>query len=123
MFDVMKELEFNAYDIAKAFHDVEEWLRDINMMHTSDYIMERLPVLMAQQNPFKHYSDEGKMYYRTPTNEVITMIYTIAQEEILKRYPDAKITFKANGYNSRFNIDEKTHQKGWEAYQRGDEEE
>ncbi len=115
-FDVMVCLEMETSNVNKAFNEVFEWMRDINMAEESDEILNKLAERVRHDNPFNCFVS-GK-YDFDPTNKMIRMIFELAEEAIKEKFPDAVITYKVNGYNSKFKIDDATYDKGWAEYQK-----
>ena len=108
--NILKEIDFNEEYIDAAFEAIYELLVNINMRDKADDLYEALPRALESENPFNtHYRTS---YERTPTNKVIHIIYDLASDMIREKFPEAKITYKVDGYNSDFDVDEETYAKG-----------
>ena len=119
-YDVFSCMELNTENVNKAFNDVWEWMCDINMSAEADELIDYLAEALKQNNPFN--LSVHRTFDIDPTNKIIRIIYELAENTIKEKYPDAEITWSVNGYNSKFAIDDATYQKGWEEYQKEDDD-
>ena len=99
-------LDMNVDNTTKAFEDVIAWMEDINMVDEAEKFAEGFIDVVAKNNPFASFNPENKM---------IKLISETAEKVIKEKYPNAVVTYKVNGYNSKFKIDDETYKIGNEA--------
>lgn len=90
-----------------VFCDVCDWLKGLDMSEEADAFQEDFHKVLEKDNPFNSFTI-------TPTNKLIRLIYESAKEIILKRYPDAIVTYSVSGQRSVFRVDDTTYEKAYQ---------
>lgn len=108
-------IDLDCHAVRKAFDDVLSWLDELNMKSAGDSMCEEIADVFSKENPFTPFIDNTERYldkvFSSATNKMIYLIFVEASNKIREKYPDAKISYVANGDMSIFTVDDETYEK------------
>lgn len=102
MYDIFSNVfDLDTDYINRAYSEVEDEMRYIDMKNEADDILEEVKKEMEKDNPFCTWQTHQDL---TPTRKVIRMIYEHAERAIKAKYPYAVVDYVASDYNARFDV-------------------
>lgn len=114
---LLDSLNLDMEVVNNVFNSVLSWLTELNMENSLMAFCDQIAEAMQRENPFVpciHIPSRYEDYvFDSPTNKMIYMIYAEAKKAIIAEYPNAVISFRVDGYNSKFSVDDETYDKAY----------